>query len=67
MLRLKPTYEEMLREAKTRRLKVGGNIIYYTGQGIGQGISAAIDAYNWINENEADDSEDIQPRIDEEQ
>ena len=29
---------------------VGGNIIYYTGQGIGQGIGMAIDAYNWINE-----------------
>ena len=30
--------------------RVGGNIIYYTGQGIGQGIGMAIDAYNWINE-----------------
>ena len=43
---------------------VGGNIIHYTGQGIGQGIGMAIDAYNWINEDE--DDEDIQPPIDEE-
>ena len=26
--------------------RVGGNIPYYTGQGIGQGISTAIDAYS---------------------
>ena len=45
--------------------RVGGNIIYYTGQGIGQGIGMAIDAYNWINDNEEED-EDIQPPIDEE-
>ena len=45
--------------------RVGGNVIYYTGQGIGQGIGMAIDAYNWINDNEEDD-EDIQPPIDEE-
>ena len=44
--------------------RVGGNIIYYTGQGIGQGIGMAIDAYNWINEDE--DDEDIQPPVDEE-
>ena len=45
--------------------RVGGNVIYYTGQGIGQGISAVIDAYNWINE---DNGEDEQPEapIDEE-
>ena len=45
--------------------RVGGNIIYYTGQGIGQGIGMAIDAYNWINEDNEDD-EDIQPPVDEE-
>ena len=45
--------------------RVGGNIIYYTGQGIGQGIGMAIDAYNWINDNEEED-EDIQPPINEE-
>ena len=38
--------------------RVGGNVIYYTGQGLGQGISAVIDAYNWINE---DNDEDEQP------
>ena len=38
--------------------RVGGNVIYYTGQGIGQGISAVIDAYNCINE---DNDEDEQP------
>ena len=43
--------------------RVGGNIIYYTGQGIGQGIGMAIDAYNWINE---DEDEDTQPPINEE-
>ena len=43
--------------------RVGGNVIYYTGQGIGQGIGMAIDAYNWINDNEEED-EDIQPPID---
>ena len=43
--------------------RVGGNFIYYTGQGIGQGIRMAIDAYNWINE---DEDEDTQPPIDEE-
>ena len=45
--------------------RVGGNIIYYTGQGIGQGIGMAIDAYNWNNDNEEED-EDIQPPINEE-
>ena len=45
--------------------RVGGNIIYHTGQGIGQGIGMAIDAYNWVNDNEEED-EDIQPPIDEE-
>ena len=48
-------------------VRVGGNVIYYTGQGIGQGIGMAIDAYNWINDNEEDDNEDTQPPIDEEQ
>ena len=47
--------------------RVGGNMIYYTGQGIGQGIGMAIDAYNWINDNEEDDNEDTQPPINEEQ
>ena len=44
--------------------RVGGNIIYYTGQGIGQGINVAVDAYNWINE--GDEDEDVEPPIDEE-
>ena len=56
--------------------RVGGNIIYYTGQGIGQGIGMAIDAYNWMNDdNDAsaeasrgirDDNEDVEPPIDNE-
>ena len=50
----------------TTMARVGGNVIYYTGQGIGQGIGMAIDAYNWINDNEEDDNEDTQPPIDEE-
>ena len=42
--------------------RVGGNVIYYTGQGIGQGISAVIDTYNWINEdNDEDNDENEQP------
>ena len=45
--------------------RVGGNVIYYTGQGIGQGIGMATDAYNWINDHE-DDDEDVQPPINEE-
>ena len=49
----------------TTMARVGGNIIYYTGQGIGQGIGMAIDAYNWNNDNEEED-EDIQPPINEE-
>ena len=49
----------------TTMARVGGNIIYYTGQGIGQGIGMAIDAYNWINDNEEED-EDVQPPINEE-
>ena len=45
--------------------RVGGNIIYYyTGQGIGQGINMAIDAYHWINEE--DENEEPEPPIDEE-
>ena len=44
--------------------RVGGNIIYYTGQGIGQGINMAVDAYNWINEEE--DDEEPEPPVDEE-
>ena len=45
--------------------RVGGKVIYYTGQGIGPGISAVTDAYNWMNE---DNDEDEQPEapIDEE-
>ena len=43
----------------------GGNILYYTGQGIGQGINMAIDAYNWWNE-EDDENEGPEPPIDEE-
>ena len=45
--------------------RVGGNIIYYTGQGIGQGINMAVDAYNWLNEGD-DEDEDVEPPIDEE-
>ena len=45
--------------------RVGGNNIYYTGQGIGQGINMAVDAYNWINE-EDDENEEPEPPIDEE-
>ena len=37
--------------------RVGGDIIYYTGQSTGQGINMAVDAYNWINEDEEDDEE----------
>ena len=48
----------------TTMARVGGNIIYYTGQGIGQGISMAIDAYNWWNEE--DENEEPEPPIDEE-
>ena len=56
--------------------RVGGNIIYYTGQGIGQGINMAVDAYNWLNEGDEDasaeglasirDDEEPEPPIDEE-
>ena len=56
--------------------RVGGNIIYYTGQGIGQGINMAVDAYNWINDNgddavassgqSRDDEDDVEPPMDEE-
>ena len=55
--------------------RVGGNIIYYTGQGIGQGINMAIDAYNWMNEEDdasaeasrgIHDNEEPEPPIDEE-
>ena len=42
--------------------RAGGNIIYYTGQGIGQGINMAVDAYNWWNEEEGE--EDVEPHID---
>ena len=45
--------------------RVGGNIIYYTGQGIGQGINMAVDAYNWRNDDE-DENEEPEPPIDEE-
>ena len=45
--------------------RVGGNIIYYTGPGIGQGINMAIDAYNWMNDDNEDD-EEPEPPIDEE-
>ena len=45
--------------------RVRGNIIYYTGQGTGQGINMAVDAYNWWNE-EDDENEEPEPPIDEE-
>ena len=32
--------------------RVGGNIIYYTGQERGQGINMAVDAHNWRNDDE---------------
>ena len=35
--------------------RVGGNIIYYTGKGIGQGINMAADAYDRMNEDEEDE------------
>ena len=44
--------------------RVGGDILYYTGQGIGQGINMAVDAYNWINED--NEEEEPEPPIDEE-
>ena len=56
--------------------RAGGNILYYTGQGIGQGINMAVDAYNWWNEDgddavassgqSRDDNEEPEPPIDEE-
>ena len=46
--------------------RVGGNIVYYTGQGIGQGINMAVDACNWLNEGDEDDNEEPEPPIDEE-
>ena len=46
--------------------RVGGNIIYYTGQGIGQGINMAVDTYNWLNEGDENDNEEPEPPIDEE-
>ena len=42
--------------------RAGGNILYYTGQGIGQGVNMAIDAYNWRNEE--DENEEPEPPID---
>ena len=51
-------------DALATMARVGGNIIYYTGQGIGQGINMAIDAYNWMNEE--DENEEPEPPIDEE-
>ena len=42
--------------------RAGGNILYYTGQGIGQGINMAVDAYNWWNEE--DENEEPEPPID---
>ena len=45
--------------------RVGGNIIYCTGQLIGQRIGMAIDAHNWINEDTEDDEEEPEPPIDE--
>ena len=44
--------------------RVGGSIVYYTGQGIGQGINMAIDAYNWMNDDNEED-EEPEPPIDE--
>ena len=41
--------------------RVGGNIIYYTGQGIGQGINVAIDAYNCVNVD--NEEEDVEPEM----
>ena len=43
--------------------RVGGNIVYHTGQGMGQGIGMAIDAYNWWNEEEDDE---VEPPMNEE-
>ena len=40
--------------------RVGGDILYYTGQSIGQGISMAVDTYNWMNDYE-DEEDDIEP------
>ena len=43
----------------TTMARVGGNIMYYTGQGIGQGINLAIDAYNWWNEEDENEEPDL--------
>ena len=47
--------------------RVGGDILYYTGQSLGQGINMAVDTYNWMNDYE-DEEDDIEPEapIDEE-
>ena len=44
--------------------RVGGNIIYFTGQGIGQGINITVDTYDWMNEDNEEDNKDIEPPVD---
>ena len=47
--------------------RVGGDILYYTGQSIGQGINMAVDTYNWMNDYEdEEDAIEPEPPIDEE-
>ena len=60
----------------TTMARVGGHVIYYTGQGIGQGMNKVIEAYCWMNgDYEGDDAvassgqsrdDDVEPSIDEE-
>ena len=46
--------------------RVGGNIVYSTGQGLGQGIGMVVDAYNWVDDdNEEDKHLEPEPPIDE--
>ena len=44
--------------------RVGGKAVYYTGRAVGQGISTAVDTYNWLNED--DEDEEIEAPINEE-
>ena len=43
--------------------KIGGKAIYYTGNGIYQGVKTGIEIYDWLNEEE---DEDVEPPINEE-
>ena len=59
----RPSPERQLFNDVATVAKIGGKAIFYTGKGIYQGIKTGIEIYDWLNEEE---DEETQPPVNEE-